>query len=74
MDYLKVEGEDGLVRDTSSQAILNTNSKGYEIYMARKNAAKTQKEELEQQRRDIADIKSDISEIMQKLSILINKQ
>lgn len=73
MDFLKVEGNDGLVRDVSSQAILNTNNKEYESYISRKNAIKTQKLELERQGKQIDQINSDLSEIKQMISILINK-
>jgi hypothetical protein len=73
MDFLKVEGNDGLVRDVSSQAILNTNNKEYDAYIARKNAVKSQKLELERQGKQIEKINSDLSEIKQMISILINK-
>ena len=73
MEYLKVQGEDGLVRDISSQAILNTNNKEYESYVARRDAAKAQKLELERQGKELTQVKSDISEIKQMISILINK-
>jgi hypothetical protein len=74
MDFLKVEGNDGLIRDVSSRAILNTNSKEYESYLARKNAAKAQKQELERQGNELKELRSDISEIKELISILINKQ
>jgi hypothetical protein len=74
MEYLKVQGEDGLVRDVYSQAILNTNNKEYESYIARRDAVKSQKLELERQGRELNQVKSDLSEIKQMLSILINKQ
>jgi hypothetical protein len=70
---LKVQGEDGLVRDVSNQAILNTNSKEYETYIARREAAKAQKQELERQGKEIETIHSEISEIKHMISILINK-
>ncbi len=73
MEYLKVQGEDGLVRDVSSQAILNTNNKEYDSYIARRDAVKAQKLELERQGRELTQVKSDISEIKQMISILINK-
>lgn len=72
--YLKVEGEDGLIRDIKTKAILNTNSKDYELYMARKNASRQQKEQLETQAMEIKQVKNELSEIKQMLSILINKQ
>jgi hypothetical protein len=73
MEYLKVQGEDSLVRDISSQAILNNNSKEYESYIARRNAVMAQKLELERQGKELTQVKSDISEIKQMISILINK-
>jgi hypothetical protein len=74
MEYLKVEGIDGLIRDTSSKAILNTNNKEYESYLARRNAAQAQKLEIERQGMEIKEVKSELSEIKHMLSILINKQ
>ena len=74
MEYLKVQGEDSLVRDVSSQAILNNNNKEYESYIARRDAVKAQKLELERQGKELTQVKSDISEIKQMISILINKQ
>jgi len=73
MEYLKVQGEDSLVRDVSSQAILNNNNKEYESYIARRDAVKAQKLELERQGKELTQVKSDISEIKQMISILINK-
>jgi hypothetical protein len=73
MEYLKVQGEDSLIRDVSSQAILNNNNKEYESYIARRNAIVAQKLELERQGKELTQVKSDISEIKQMISILINK-
>ena len=74
MQYLKVEGQESLVRDISSKAIINTNSKDYETYVARRNAAMAQKEQIEQQGKELEQVKTDISEIKQMLSLLINRQ
>jgi len=74
MEYLKVQGEDGLVRDVSSRAILNTNNKEYDSYIARRDAMKVQKLELERQGNELKELRSDISEIKELISILINKQ
>ena len=74
IQFLKVEGGDGLVRDPNTHAILNTNSKEYETYISRRNAVQAQKVQLEKQGKEIKDLKNDISEIKQMLSILINKQ
>ena len=74
MEYLKVQGENSLIRDVSSQAILNNNNKEYEFYIARRDAAMTQKQELERQGIDLTELKSEISEIKELILILINKQ
>jgi hypothetical protein len=74
MEFLRVKGLDGLIRDTSNQAILNTNSKEYESYVARRDAALAQKQELERQGIELKELRSDISEIKELISILINKQ
>ena len=63
-----------MVRDSNTHAILNTNDKEYETYVARRTAAKAQKLQLEQQGIEIQELKNDIGEIKQMLSILINKQ
>ena len=48
-DFLKVEGHDGLVRDTHSKAIINTNVGAYEAAIARKNMVKRKKMTCEMQ-------------------------
>ena len=37
MDFKKVEGHDGLVRDMSSGAIVNRDTTGYQNYIALRN-------------------------------------
>lgn len=69
--YLKVEGHDGLVRDISTKAIVNTNKTEYEEYMSRRKEAETKQLEELQQKQEINNIKSDISEIKQMLAILL---
>jgi len=71
MDTLKVLGHDSLVRDTSSQAIINTNTGEYFEYLARKAAKEAETKQLQQQSEEINNLKSDISEIKQMLHLLI---
>lgn len=73
MAYLKVVGEDSLVRDSSTKAIINTSNKDYELYLARKTVSKSQKLEIERQAKELESVKDDLSEIKQMLSLLINK-
>jgi hypothetical protein len=74
IDYLKVDGNDNLVRDTSSKAIINTNVKEYYNYVEKRNMMLKQKQELEKQSQEINNLKKDMSEIKDMLSILIGKK
>jgi hypothetical protein len=74
MDYLKVDGNDNLVRDTSNKAIINTNVKEYYNYVEKRNMMLKQKQELEKQSQEINNLKKDMSEIKDMLSILIGKK
>jgi hypothetical protein len=49
IDYLKVDGNDSLVRDTSSKAIINTNVKEYYSYVEKRNTILKQRQELDKQ-------------------------
>jgi predicted transcriptional regulator len=72
--YLKVEGHTGLVRDTSTGAILNTNRTEYENYLKQKEAVENrllESKQISQHTEDINNIKTEISEIKQMLLLLI---
>lgn len=69
--FLKVQGHDGLVRDVTTKAIVNTNKSEYEEYMARRKEAESKQLEEQKQKEEINNIKSDISEIKQMLAILL---
>jgi len=66
-DYYKVEGNDSLVRDVSSKAIINTNVKEYQNYVEKRNMMAKQKQEIDS-------LKKDMSEIKEMLATLIGKQ
>ena len=70
-NYVKVEGKDGLVRDMSSQAIINTNSSEYDSYIRRRDAMAKQIELLNKHESDINNIKTDLTEIKQLLLLAI---
>jgi uncharacterized protein YdcH (DUF465 family) len=74
IDYLKVDGNDSLVRDTSNRAIINTNTKEYHNYVEKRIMMVKQKQELEMQSQEITNLKKDISEIKDMLSILIGNK
>ena len=73
MEYLKVQGHNGLVRDTSSGAIINTNRSEYEEYMQRVRLAEEKETTLSQHTAEINNIKNEMQEIKRLLMQLVNK-
>ena len=57
-DLIPVQGETYLFRDRESNAIINTNTSGYESYMARKKFEESEHERLEHLESEISEIKS----------------
>ena len=70
--FLKVKGCDGLVRDVTTNAILNNDKTEYERYLAQKNANLSKKAEIERHAEEINNIKSDLTEIKQMLLTLMS--
>jgi len=73
-NIVKIENAEGLVRDLSSGAVINTNKTEYENYLQKKNANKKLKTQLEQNADDIHKLKTDMSEIKHLLMALNNKE
>lgn len=71
--YIKVENETGWMRDTYTNALINTNSA--HIEKAREAKVKRQQQLIKQKRmdEDINNLKSDISEIKDLLKVLAGK-
>jgi len=70
---VKIEGKDGLVRDISSGAILNTSQTDYENFLVRKRQAKASKEQIAKQTEEINNLKNELGEIKQMLIALLIK-
>jgi phosphoribosyl-AMP cyclohydrolase len=71
--YVKIENANGLVRDMSSGAVLNTNQTDYENYLNRKRQSELSKEQTSKQVEEINNLKNELSEIKQMLLALMNK-
>ena len=65
--YLKVEGYTSLVRDTKSQAIVNSNTSEYNLYMKRKKERDLHNDEMKNAVREINSLKAEILEIKKLL-------
>jgi hypothetical protein len=70
-NFLKVQGHDGLVRDTSSNAIINTSMVDYQNYVNQRQAAELKENQMQQQAQEISNIKSELSDIKQMLTVLL---
>ena len=68
---VQVENNPDLVRDTSTNAIINTNSSAYEARRAQIGAVNAQQKSDEQQRQDIDQLKTDMVEIKKMLEKLL---
>ena len=67
MAKLKVQGHDGLVRDTRSSAIVNTNVTEYQLYMKRLQIRKSDNNQIQDACREINSLKQEMLEIKQMI-------
>ena len=73
MARLKVEGFDNLIRDTRSNAIVNTNTSEYSIYMSRIRAREKQGDDIRNAVKEINNLKKELFEIKNLIKEVINK-
>ena len=73
MAKLKVEGHDYLVRDTRSNAIINTNMTEYQIYMSRVRSREQQGDQIRSAVKEINNLKAELREIKNLIKNLGNK-
>ena len=72
-NYIPVEGNSGLYRDSDSTAIVNRDKKAYLAYMERKKIAENKNNELNQMKKDLDNVKGELGEIKGLLSTLVQK-
>ena len=63
MAKLKVEGHENLVRDTTSNAVINSSTSEYKIYMSKYRAREKQSDELRNACEEINNLKAELREI-----------
>ena len=73
MARLKVEGFDSLVRDTSSNAVINSSTSEYKIYMSKYRAREQQSDELRNACKEINTLKAELREIKSLIKKVIEK-
>jgi len=69
--FLKVEGHEHLVRDTTSSAIVNTNVSEYELYMTRHRIRNEQSDQIRSACKEINNLKAELREIKNLIKGLV---
>jgi hypothetical protein len=69
--FVKIQNKDGLIRDLSSGAVINTNTTDRENYLQKRNVAKELNQQIKQNADKIEKIESDVTEIKEMLAMLI---
>lgn len=73
MKYKLVQGEDHLVRDMASTAILSTDAKGLNDYKMSKQKKLDQRNKILQCENDINMLNSELKDIKKALSLILEK-
>ena len=73
MAKLKVEGHENLIRDTSSNAVINSSTSEYRIYMSRYKAREQESDKLRNACKEINSLKSEFREIKDLLKKVLEK-
>ena len=69
--YVKVESQDNLVRDMSSNAIVNNNKSEYENFLRVSEQKYKEKKEFEKLKTDVNSMKNDLDEIKSMLKSIV---
>ena len=72
-DYIKVQGYNGLVRDTRTNAVINKDKNAYNIAKRRAEEAQRQRDEIRGATREINNLKCEMHEIKNMLKTLLDK-
>jgi len=67
MDYKKVEGHPGLVRDLESNAVINNDKTAYQNYIQLREQKLREKERLDKLENEVGEIKSLLQKLVDKL-------
>ena len=73
MAKLRVEGHENLIRDTSSNAVINSSTSEYRIYMAKYRAREQQSDELRNACKEINTLKAELREIKSLITKVLEK-
>ena len=72
-DFIKVQGYNGLVRDTKTNAVINKDKNAYNIAKRRAEEAQRQRDEIRGATREINNLKCEMHEIKDMLKTLLDR-
>jgi hypothetical protein len=67
MNYKKVEGHSGLVRDLNTNAVINNDRTAYQNYIKLKEEKLKEKDRIDNLENEIKEVKSLLKELINKL-------
>ena len=70
---LKVEGHDGLVRDATTLAIINTNESDFAAHISRKKQLEIRRLEAKKHEEELATVKTELLELKNMVAELLSK-
>jgi len=73
MSFLKIQGYESLVKDTKSNAVVNTNKSEFQLYMKRTRERNLQGDKLRNVCKEINNLKSELREIKDLLTKVLSK-
>jgi seryl-tRNA synthetase len=71
MSLIPVEGYSGLYRDSTTNAIINKNSKEYNSYISKKNAKENEKKKMESIEDELHSLKNELDDIKNLLKVIV---
>jgi len=74
MDKIPVKGHSELIRDSSTNAIINKDRDGYREYIANRERMNNDKERIQSLEKKVESISDDISDIKNMINLLIRKE
>lgn len=72
MNLIQIEGHQDLLRDQTTNAILNTNKNEYNCYLQASQLRQKEKNKVENLERDLDTIKQEISQVKTLIQELLN--
>ncbi len=73
MNRVPVKDHSNLYRDSSSKAIVNTDTTGYQAYVSNRDKLLSEKQRIDNVETKVEEIKSDLSDIKNLLTQLVDK-